>query len=1003
MKKIFKLLPVALGIVALASCSSDDLFNESASAQAEDLGEATNVVVEDLYSGEVTRSALTAGKVMKWCDNDRFRVYDSELAKFDTYKFTVATKAFSREFASQRVADDKITYAVFPGEKVSWASYDEATEDVKVVMTIPSVITYDGNTEKDFSGTLAYLSNIPMQGPATYDAQYQVHLGSSAQPIQYLTGIVAVTLDNVQTKATWLKLSADKAIAGAFEATLEADAVLKEAAADDVIKTPSKAIYVNIANAPRSRAIVYLPVIADNYTTLKVEYTTEGETETASTIEAKDAASPLTWNVIKDFVADPLVGVDVPRAGSVKNSVLEANYDFQLDTHTPEALTTVLSDRKDVTGTLNLNVDYLQYSTTTADPKWYTIKVPNMKADVVNIKMPNGIDNTTNTQAKLVIADADNAHPYTGKIVLDLTDATTGKLDATNKQDIEVNLTQAEVVFVGDWSNAKNFTLTKSRVLTIGDGKTTTAFNGNVDAKHVVTLKDITTSMTITEAATVTGNLSIPATSVSKKTFDLNINGTVAGQVNAVYATTTVTGLVTSYLYTMGNVTIEQKDGGDAVGTLRLNGDGQNIYLKKGNIGNIDTGVDADSKYTANLYNVETGKTSIGTINPDVKTYAKNATLDANYKMWLKFNGSTWFGEKATKNVATGNIYTASQLAGIDGTYSGGYKLWNDVNLGGKKWLGVAAINMTYAFDGQNFTISNLYLTEDAKDAATTSAARTNDGIGLFKTVAGAVDIKNFILDGVTFQPVVDVTTGTSQKYYKNANIGAVAGIVSAAATFSGIKVQNATFNGSVRKDINAVGGLIGKATAGVIIGGTAANAKNNVAVAITGYHSLGGLIGLFEPTADAKVTIQYYKVVPTFTETNTLVGDEKSNVNFGKIGEFVGSINCTASAVGTVDIKSTNGVISFYVRDHRSDLKFNCHKNYYINGSGNVEEQYFTGATKVLNYENAIGYSVAEAKMQVDGSDYTNAVGVTGGNWVRPLNSSDKSNYWNNFTKTAY
>ena len=557
---------------------------------------------------------------------------------------------------------------------------------------------------------------------------------------------------------------------------------------------------------------------------------------------------------------------------------------------------------------------------------------------------------------------------------------------------------------MGDWSNAKDFTLVKARVLTIGDGTTTTAFNGNNSGVNVVTLSDITESMTITEAATVNGNLSIPATSVAKKSFRLNINGKVAGQVNAVYANTTVTGLVTSYLYTMGNVTIEQKDGGDAVGTLRLNGDGQNIYLKKGNIGNIDTGVDAGSKYTANLYNVETGKTSIGTINPDVKTYAKNVTpaTSDSYKMWLKFNGSTWFGEKATKNVATGNIYTASQLAGIDGSVTTGYKLWNDINLDSKKWLGVAAINMTYAFDGQNFTISKLNLNEDAEDAATTSAARTNDGIGLFKTVAGAVDIKNFILDGVTFQPVVDVTTGTSQKYYKNANIGAVAGIVSAAATFSGIKVQNATFNGAARKDINAVGGLIGKATAGVTIGATTANPQN-VAVSITGYHSLGGLIGLFDPTAAATVTIQRYTVAPTFAETNALVGDEKSNVNFGKIGDLVGSIaNGAGTIVGTVDIKSNNNITQ-YVKDHRSDLKFNCHKNYYINGSGNVEEQYFTGATRVLNYQNTIGYSVKEAVMQVNGSDYTNAVGATGGNWVRPLNSSDDSYYWNNFTKTAY
>ena len=994
MKKIFKLLPVALGLIALASCSSDDLFNEGgAVAQIETQGDAANVGVEDLYSTGITRSAHTASKALKWVTGDQFRIYDAELSKFDTYEFSAETSAFTRKYTTQRVANDAITYAVFPGENVSWTNFDEATGDVKVVMTIPTFITYNGNSEKNFDGTLAYVSNLPMTGAAQYDETY----GAKVPQMKYMTAVLAVTLDNAQSKATWLKLSADKPLSGNFEAVLKDEAVLTKSADAATIVEPKNYIYVNIADAPRSRAIVYLPVIVDTYESLKVEYTT-ADSYTVETIEAADTSDPsqFQWKTIKNF-ATPESPITTTRGGSKQaNSVLDAAFDFQLDTHTPEALTTVLSDRRDVTGALNLNIDYLQFSKTeteSSDAKWYTIKVPNMKADEVHIKMPTGIDNNTKNRSKLVIADADATNPYTGKIILDLESATTGiNNDVSGTAlSIEVNLKEAAIDMVGDWNDAKNFTLTKARAFQIGDGATTTTFNGNAEG-HVVKLTDITESMTITAATNVTGNLSIPATSEAKKSFLLNINGTVSGQVNAVYANTTVTGLVTSYLYTNGDVTIEQATGDDAVGTLRLNGNNQNIYLKKGNIGNIDTGVDANSKYSANLYNEETGKTTIGAIKTEVTVYKKGETpaADANYKMWLKFKGSKWFGEKATKYVATGNIYTASQLAGIDGTVTDGYKLWNDIDLKEVNWVGV---NMENDFDGQGYTIANLNLTQ--KDAGT---ARTNNGNGLFRQVSGAnKTIKNFTLKNVEWKQPKDLTTGTAAKLYENANIGAVAGIVSAAATFQGITVEDAEFDGSLRTDVYNVGGLIGKASADVTIGGSTAGQENSVEVTIKGYHSLGGLIGLFDCETAATATLEKNTVAPEFTETTGLATGMNSDDNFGKIGNLVGSIGSTATS--TVNLKGNTVTVGDKAvkESTRVSLNFNKHKNYFVNGSI-VQEQYFTGEAKDASLSYLVGFSANGAILQKNGTAQTNSVGAANANWV-----STDSKAWNMFTTTAY
>lgn len=956
MNKIFKFIPIALGLVAMASCTNDDFLGEKSAVLSEAGGDAVNVTVEDLYPN--MRSAHTASKGLKWVDGDQFRVYDAELSKYDTYEYTNATSAYTRKYTTQRVANDDITRAVFPSNYVSWTNYDEATGDVKVVMTIPDKITYNGSSEKDYAGTLAYLSNIPMQGPASYDEEYGAKLGNDTEKISYMTGIVAVTLDNVQTKATWLKLEADKAIAGSFEAIIEKGAVLKEAN-DGVITTPTNAIYVNIANAPRSRAIVYLPVIAQTYGDLTVSYATD-EVADPTTIASA------SWELIKQFATGTPASVTVPRAGSVANSVLETAYNFQLDTHTPEALTTVLSDRRDVTGELVLNIDYLQFSkdeTTSTDAQWYTIKVPNMKADVLRIQMPNGIDNNTNNRKKLVIADADDSNPYTGKVILDLTDATTGKITngTTHNLGVEVNLDKAVVTLAGDWSNAEGgITVTKASAFNIGDGNVTTTID------DAVTLTAIADSMTIAKNATSTSALTIPATS---STFKFTVDGTQNALVNARIATVKVTGKVGATLVTLGKVTVERETEGLAIGSLQLNGTDQQVYLKCGYISEINTSLADGSKKNATLYNEETGVTGIASINSNVKTLKKGATVPASYKLLLTFNGSTWAGKKATgATYIDADIYTASQLAGIAGDVAD-YKLWADVDLNNQPWVGVDLKNN---FDGQGFTISKLNLTEQ-----TAKAAATNNGIGLFASTSGTTisTITNFTIDGVTFNQPVNLTSGTN-RVFENANIGALVGKIGSSVnlTISKVTVKNATFT-SNRKDINAVGGLIGSVGASA---GAITLEENDVAASITGYYALGGLVGS-DDNATNTITVQKNKIAPTFKVNKDLATGKQSDVNYGKVGDIVGTISVAA---GTVDVKTgtTNGnTITSGITNKKEALKFRQHKNYYVNGD-EVQEQYYFGCQVDNNW---VGFSVSGALLHKDGTEQTNRFN-SGGNSVK-------------------
>lgn len=943
MKKLFKLVPVTLGLIAMASCSNDDIFEGKTAAQQNVAGDAVNVTVENLYS--TTRSAHTASKALKWVNGDQFRIFDSELSKYDTYEFQAASSAFARKYTTQRVANEDITYAVFPSNYVSWTNYDEETGDVKLVMTLPSQITYNGSSEKDFSGTLAYVSNLPMQGAAQYDATY----GAKMPKMQYMTGIVAVTLDNVQAKATWLKLSADKPLAGSFEATIETDAILQKAT-DGIIVDPTNDIYVNIENAPRSRAIVYLPVIAQTYGALKVSYTT--------TVNA-DPTAIGTWHLIKDFVGTE-TSITVPRGGSVANSVLEASINFDLDTHTPEALTTVLSDRKSITGDLVLNIDYINYSTNTDAAQWYTVKVPNMGANTVTLQMPNGIDNTTsgNTQTQLVISDADTSNPYGGKFVLDLGAA--GTLDATNKQDIVINMANAEVELIGDWTNAKSITVTKARAVTFGDGETTTLVG---TATSPVTLTSVSGNVTIEKETTCASELGIPADA-----DNFYVKGLQSANVNAGLVNTEVTGSINARLIARGNVKIERETSGMGIKSLTLNGNNQNIYLNCGYISQINTSAADASNYVAKIYNQETGITGIGTVDAAVLTLRKDGkksngdNAPAAWKQKLEFQGSKWAGEPATGAVyIDADLYTASQLAGIDGD-DAAYMLWADMDLDNKNW---SAINLQEDFNGQGFTISNLKLTQPEA----TVAAATNTGVGLFAQVSAAKTIKNFTLSTVTWAQPADYTVSGTAYHYDYANIGAVAGVVSAAATFQGITVTGATLNGTNRTDVYNVGGLIGKATDAVVLGGATAGQENSVTATITGYYALAGLVGEVN-AAGKEIAINKCTVAPTFTVNKNLAANKQSDVNYGKVGDLVGTITA-----GTVDVKNNNTVTSG-IAGKKEALKFRQHKNYYAISTEETQEQYYFGC---MSNNNWVGFSAAGTVLKSNGTEQINRYAAAG------------------------
>ena len=105
MKKFAKLIPVALGLLTLASCSNDDFFTDKADTQSLDNLGAGDLVVYDvdpIEDGDAfTRAwesdAIGTGVInpatgkertktyFKWGHEDEMKVYDTELHKYDIY------------------------------------------------------------------------------------------------------------------------------------------------------------------------------------------------------------------------------------------------------------------------------------------------------------------------------------------------------------------------------------------------------------------------------------------------------------------------------------------------------------------------------------------------------------------------------------------------------------------------------------------------------------------------------------------------------------------------------------------------------------------------------------------------------------------------------------------------------------------------------------------------------------------------------------------------------
>ena len=956
----------ALALVAFASCSNDDFFS-SDKAQKKNF---SSVLVADVETPEglgVTRAARNANAGgFQWQEEDQIRVYDTDLGKYDLYEYD---EAFGREGATNLEKDP--AYALFPAENIKRGYWDPTDGHVAEVV-IPRVIEYsklNGAETKLEDGTVLYKMFTPMQGKVEkVDANTVKVL---APGMQVMTGVLYMTLNQALGNADFIKLSsATTNLSGRFLAKLDEENTSLSESDDELIAASyKKDLYINLQNLPSDKAVLYIPVIA-GVNDLQVS-----RVNGVTTVDAYGVPTNGTTTLI----------TNLDTYTFKRNGYKSVEFTYTLAANTPSGINTALAQYNEQPSAVTLDVT--KSLTITASDN--TIEVPAMAADVVTINLKNATAVTNATPDMLTIQDADDEDPFTGTLVLNVTD----KLADGSKLPLTINLPNAKVVLAGDYTKTATtpLTVTAADELQFGDGTTTTVFT-----QDALNLANVSTKVTVEAKATVTAATSIGAASAALEVKGGTNAGTIAGAGNVTIASATIagtatanlvltgdltiSGTVTGNITTKGNVTIARASEGIAIAndkTLTFKR-AKTLTMKQGYIGTVATDFselgEADPKNVSITFD-ENGLTAIKTV-----TYpAAPATIAFT-------NESKWTGANPTAgtignflDTSSKEINTAAQLVSFKGgTTAVDIVIKNDINLNNdpnNKWTAPIANNATavdVTIDGDGHTIKNIKLNNLAYNV---------QGIG-FIGKAAALTVSDLTLDNVQFTKAY-TTHQTAASAYMVAGVGALAGNVTGAIDLDNVTVNLADNfgyssytvggNQTVAVDVNAanvgVGGLIG------IAAGDADLANVDVTGAkIQGYTSLGGFIGVTTGAVaidkDCSSNITAFQV--NYNDPNAT----NIEMNLARIGGAVGYVAAAKNV--TVAYQATTNNVSV-----AETTQYDTNKLYISVPT--------SGGAKLYNYARAqqwIGFSATEANPATAIGIFhvnTNVAGTTYTNYVTP------------------
>lgn len=874
MKGIKKLLPV-LAVVALASCSSDDLIESTGNVTLS----RSNI---GLYLDDAadTRTGVQESEDARgfvWTKDDVIKLYGVSERLTNTYKVTTSfdngsgaatyDKAGLAAVATLQGSDNissGLAYAIYPGTRENFfnSEYFEQFE-----MQLPAAWAYN-NT---LAASNVYYADFPMWGEANDD--------HTKVTFKYTTAFFRFELSGLSAASeARLIITADKQINGRFTGDLydalgnpvsypslvaadNSNPSLVYANATSLANDDTGANYIHTSHAETGFAkqqitislgqlsnndsrIVYVPVPAQAYGYVSVALYYPAEARQDVILAGRTAT--LSRGQF----------INIKRAMSVTDQF-----------YTPSDINQELYDNRAKAEDLNY-VSHVKMDVAALDPSnegTSTILVPNMASDEITLNFDYAtapaIAGTHNT---LYIKDLDAANPYTGKLSINT---------ASIETPLDINLPEADVQLIGAGGatyNYLNINVQAAKSITFGDGTTATKQSAGdiktayADAGPSVTVKKNATAYSV-RLANKDAVVTVEGTA-ERVGFDRN------------NPTLTVTGGTINFLRSYFTPSAADK----AVGKVTSTG-------------------------AANIKKVDSG--------------------EANFEFV-----STWDG---TSKVAPteNNVYTAAQLANYQGTAAADVtiNLKANIDLGAdNNWEGINAtsaydvtINATNshfdntatpvraAVDGIPFQakhiISNLNLSKTLNATATANATDLSQtGLG-FITVAKNVTVNNPGLDinGVTCQlNKYNKTTATGNKQFAVDAIGSLVGQVVGDISLKDVKVNIDGVFGyvtSVASQAANIGGIVGEAQGDVTIESSSLTGTAN----ISGYYNLGGIVG-GATSIDKAVVIGGDAAAKNCSATLnafTVTYDNGKTIdkNIGRIGGFIGSVGVLEAETGTV------------------------------------------------------------------------------------------------------
>lgn len=836
MKKIFKLFPAALAVVALSSCSNDELpsFNDVAELNPNFLYVTVEGEDEGLtrggFSEKVTEDGI--GRQIIFEEGDVIKLYDNEnnwrpqewaydpTATADAaarYRDAAGVKLFSKKIKATGENQDQYSngYGVFPPER----AYFENEDRNKLMIDLSDLgyIEYKRTTGKGSTAdSTEYRCPMPLWGVANEGRMTLKHLTA------YLRIDIADVAAAAAGKKNVLVIQANKKLHQTFSAATatsvtfdpEAKTTAPVINAADMAIAPlaintayelatatcDNMIFVDLGSAALGQTVVYVPLVP-------------GATAAKATL-AKDAALTVTAGVVthvttaNDAAKLQVIGEkDLTQvtngkstAGKFYRIANEAIYDLE-DINTPWALAQAIM-QKDAAADrdFTVNVNNVIQVENGSDPNKYLLNISTGLQHNVTINFTGG-----GFAAKT--AGTDNLEVKTAQ--------STKKLTFNFKDG-------------GDDLKNITFTAVNSPVTLTGED----VVNVVVNSENVTIANNVTTAVTATKPVTIDGvGKTIAALNVKRGATSIKLDN----------------GIITNLVFDNGATTYVNNA----------------VEVDANGLSAIKTVTNLNASLKVNI----AGKSDNGQVT---------------------FKSSAWGGQSFASEVAAqidqtagnaGIIYTAAQLASIGKTADNAAYVVKaaSFNLNNKDWTPVA---LDKSFDGGNVAITGL-------------SVKTNaiTGAGLFGTITAgaALTVKDFTISGA-------VANAGANDVIKN--VGIVAGIVKTTVAATAVTFDNIDVTGSISsvKKSENLGGLIGSLDNNQTMTLTLKDV-NIDDVEIKGYKGLGGFIGLVP--AKATVVFSHkgtgaannpfvYNTANDITFVSNII-DDKTVDAYATRGKFVG------------------------------------------------------------------------------------------------------------------